>query len=156
MFSKKKSSLFLNFSTTQFDQSYLVQPKPETKILKSQKISKNCYKIFKKKIFPEKRRKQAILLVFQYQEDAIRSELSSSPCFRIPGGSPEHERAGVAGHNSTMALQSTPFRIHGGSPECDTAGVAGRDLTRALQSTLFQNQGMGPLSMTQQDSTSSF
>ena len=41
------------------------------------------------KIFFRRRKKNTILLVFQYQDDAIRPELFSPPRFRIQGGYPE-------------------------------------------------------------------
>ena len=36
--------------------------------------------------------KKAIFLIFQYQEDAIRPELSSSARLRVQGGYPEPDR----------------------------------------------------------------
>ena len=93
---KKKllSSQFSNIRRMRFDQSSPVQPVSE--IQKSGKISKSQFKKKETKKIPEK---NAILLVFQYQEDTIRPELSSPPRFRIQGGQPERDTAaaGVAG-----------------------------------------------------------
>ena len=61
-----------------------------TKILKNLKNSLLFLFFYFCLIFfsPEK---NAILLVFQYQEDAIRPELFSPAIFRIKGGSPERD-----------------------------------------------------------------
>ena len=43
---------------------------------------------------PKKEEKNALLLVFQYEEDAIQPELSSPARFRFQGGSPERDGGG--------------------------------------------------------------
>ena len=54
---------------------------------KNPKIQKNPEKSQKFTFFVDFfAEKKSILLVFQYQEDAIRPELSSPAHFRIPGG----------------------------------------------------------------------
>ena len=82
--SKKLSSQFSNIRRTRFDHSSPFQLVSE--IQKSQKISKNPF-FFSSSFFSSKnqREKNAILLVFQHQEDAIQPELSSPPRFRIQG-----------------------------------------------------------------------
>ena len=68
--------------------------KKSENLKKSQKISKN-HLFFKKSenldfFLPKKRKKKAIPLVLPNEEISLRPELSSSPRFRIQGGSPEH------------------------------------------------------------------
>ena len=59
------------------------------KILKNHLVLFNF--IFSFLFFRRKKKKNAILLVFQYKEDAIRPELSSPARFRFQGGSPERD-----------------------------------------------------------------
>ena len=60
----------------------------------------------RKKISQKKRKeKNAMLLVFQYKDDAIRPELSSPPCFRIQGGYPERDTGAAVG----VAERYIPF-----------------------------------------------
>ena len=80
-------SSFSNIRRTRFDQTSPVQPVPE--IWKYQKISQiHFFFLFflEEKKRRKKEKKNAILLVFQYLEEAIWPELSSPPRFRIQGG----------------------------------------------------------------------
>ena len=88
---KMLSSQFSNIRSTRFNQSSTVQPVSEIrKSLKSQKIT-----FFQQKKIEEKKavKNFSILLVVQYQEDAIGPELSSPARFRIQSGQPERDRA---------------------------------------------------------------
>ena len=114
-----------NISTTRFDLSSPVQPNPEKKQSgKSQKNSKNHFKTFfveKNKFCKKKEEKNAALLVFQYQEDAIRPELNSPPRFRVRGY-PERDGTAAAAAGVIVAGRYFPFLIQ------DAAVVAGVNL----------------------------
>ena len=80
------SSQFSNIRSTGFDQSSPVQPISDLSQKKSPFFSSKIKNVEKKK-----KEKNAILLVFQYQEYGIRPELSSPARFRIQGGYPERD-----------------------------------------------------------------
>ena len=85
--------------------SKIVEKKSEN-LKVSQTISKKLLK--KKKKLPEK---NAILLVFNYQEDAIRPELFISSRFRIQGGYTERDGVGVVVVVGVVAGRRFPFLI---------------------------------------------
>ena len=82
---KKKSSFFsLNIGTTQFDQSFPVQPNPKKKIWKNLKkipFSKKSENFEEEKIFEEKK-------MPSYSFSNIRRTLQSSPFQNTRGGVP--------------------------------------------------------------------
>ena len=89
--------------------------KKSKNLKKSQKIT--FFQFFFFIFFFPLKKKNDILLVFQYQEDRIRPELSSPPHFRILGGQPERDTGGAG--VVVVAGRYFPFLIQdqGGQPE---------------------------------------
>ena len=105
-FQQKKSSLFLNIRNTRFNQISPVQPNPEKKIEKSQKII-FFNKSEKFKIFFICQTINAIFLVLPIEEISLWPELSSPANFRIQGRSPERDIRRSSSINSSRSSSRT-------------------------------------------------